>query len=159
MKKLFILGVLILTAVSTSCQEDAPEIECCSPFNKATSLTGNWQVFERGYSPGDRYIIEEVPASPAQNMSFGVDNTFSSNITGLEDYSFFKLLEDSNIEGGIVLALFAEIADMKSADPVNLEHSYSLEQYSDGNIKLGFRYCFEGCHLALKKVQASSESE
>lgn len=157
MKKLFILGILILTALSTSCQEDEPEIECCLPFDIATSLSGEWQVYERGYSPGDRYIIEEVPNTPEQNMSFETENVFSSNITGLEDYSYFKIFEDSHIEEGMVLALFSELLDMQEADPDQLEHSYTLEEYSNGNIKLGFRFCIEGCHLALKKVKVSTE--
>ena len=157
MKKLFLLGILILTAMSPSCQEDAPEVECCLPFDISTDLSGDWQVFERGYSPGDRYITEEVPASPAQNMRFGSENVFSSNILGLEDYSYFKIFEDSYIEGGFVIALFSELADMQDADVENLEHSYMLEEYSNGNIKLSFRFCIEGCHLALKKVEVSTE--
>lgn len=157
MKKLFVLGILILTALSTSCQEDEPVIECCFPFDDSIGLNGSWQVFERGYSPGDRYIIEDVPDTPAQIMNFGSENAFSSNITGLGDYSFFKILEDSYIEGGAVLALFSELADMQNLDADNLEHSYTLEQYSDGSIKLGFRFCIEGCHLALKKVRSTTE--
>ena len=157
MKKLFILGILILTALSTSCQEDDPEIECCLPFDIATSLSGKWLVYERGYSPGDRYITEEVPATPAQNMTFEAENVFSSNITGLEVYAHFKIFEDPHAEGGMVLALFSELSDMQGADPNQLEHSYTLEEYSNGNIKMGFRFCIEGCHLALKKVKVSTE--
>jgi hypothetical protein len=132
-------------------------LECCFPFDNTIDLIGNWQVYERGYSPGDKYIIDDVPDTPAQNMSFGKENVFSSNITGLENYSFFKILEDSFIEGGTVIALFATFSDMQNVDSDNQEHSYSLEQYSNGNIKLSFRFCYEGCHLGLKKVQVSTE--
>ena len=145
LKSIFAIGGFL---VVVSCNSDQ---ECCLPIDDFESLIGKWQIYEQGYSPGAGYIVEEVPDKPAQILIFESDNRFSSNNTGLEGFSYYSVLNDG-LEGNI-LALYENESDMKENQDTNsLEHSYAI-RYDEGNVKLHFRYCIEGCHLGLKKIK------
>ncbi len=130
-----------------SCNNDQ---DCCLPIDELDNLIGSWQVYERGYSPGSGYIVDGIPDDPAQILTFKSDNQFSSNYAGLEDFTYYLIIPDGT--GGYILALYKNILDMKDNHDINtLTHSYNI-QIEDGNVKLYFRYCIEGCHIGLKKV-------
>lgn len=41
-------------------------------------LVGSWQYVEQGYSPGSGYIVEKIPATPAQTITFSAQYTVST---------------------------------------------------------------------------------
>ena len=144
--KLNHLGLLILLILS-SCDKNE---DCCLPITEG-ELLGTYRVYEYGYSPGDRYIIEAVSANPAQLINFKDDNSFSSNYSELKDFNYYVLLNDDR--EGVILALFAEEPDFKEEfDIINLDHSYSVE-FEEFNVKLNYRFCIEGCHIGIKKIE------
>lgn len=139
-------AIALLTLV-LSCNNNQ---DCCLPVGDLDNLLGNWQVYERGFSPGAGYIIEEVPAEPQQTITFEGNDRFVSNYSGLEEYSYFNILKDSSGEN--ILALYKTKSDFKNnQDPADLAHSYIIN-YEDGNLKLYFRYCIEGCHIGITKL-------
>jgi hypothetical protein len=113
-------------------------------------LTGSWILYERGYSPGAGYIIEKVPTLPPQIITFKTDNRISTTITGLTDFKFYLITTDS-VTKEKVLALYENFpADDLKNPPDFYAHSYLIKAEGD-RLKLYFRYCFEGCHLGLRR--------
>jgi hypothetical protein len=143
--KLLVIA-LLLGIVSCNGNKD-----CCLPNGESEGLIGKWQIYETGYSPGGGYIVKKVPDEPAQILNFESDNQFFSKNTGMERFSYYLILNDS-LEGSI-LALYEEEPDIKeNQDTKSLAHSYMIK-YEEGNVKLFFRYCIEGCHIGLKKKE------
>ena len=143
MKELFINLPMILIAVfALSCAEK----ECC-PNQKegsANAISGEWLLYERGYSPGAEYIIEPVSSVPPQRIEFKDNGALSSTVEGLKDYKFYSVKGD-------VVGLF-KTNPGPDPDSSAFTHSYNFS-FEEGNLRLGFRYCFEGCHLGFKKVE------
>lgn len=139
----FYFFTLVLITGVTSCEQE----ECCQP-EVPSDLEGAWLLTERGYSPGDRYIVEPVSPVPAQTINLMEDQQFSSNIDGLTDFGFYEVVNDPQSEGRI-LALF-EAPPGHDLDLDNLSHSYNVV-FEEGILKLYFRYCFEGCHMGFIK--------
>jgi hypothetical protein len=108
------------------------------------TLPGTWLYVEYGYSPGAGYFIEKVPTTPRQTISFREDLSLSTNISGLEDYKFYRILEDT-VHNGTVVAFYKEDPGNQPQDVSNLSHSYSVT-WTDDMLKLGYRWCIEGCH-------------
>ena len=143
MFKVFVASLCLLMLIIPACQTDE---DCCLLDTKGLSDT--WILFEQGYSPGDRYITEPVSDTPPQTMDFSENGRFSSNISGLEQFAYFRILQDDNTE---ILALF-EMEPNKSDENIDtLSHSYIIDFQDNGTVKLYFRFCFEGCHLGLRK--------
>ena len=142
MKRLLIYSVMVLIMSSLiSCDES----DCCDS-DVPQNLIGEWLMTEIGYSPGDRYIVEQVSPTPPQTISLQPDNRFESNIDSIEDFSFFQVFEDPN-NGDQILALLEQDPDedLKLED---VNHSYNVV-FEDGLLKLYYRYCFEGCHMGF----------
>ncbi|MEQ9441917.1 MAG: hypothetical protein RIG62_22950 [Cyclobacteriaceae bacterium] len=138
----FVISIL-LSMVSCEDHQD-----CCLPMD---SLIGTWQVYETGYSPGGGYIVEEVPDEPAQIMEFKSDHQFWSNRQGLDDYSYYLILEDNS--KGSILALYKNELDAENNQEIHsLSHIY-VSVFKEGKVKLSFRDCVEGCHIGLKKLE------
>ena len=143
MKKLFINMLLLLTAVlALSCEEK----ECCANEDEdgANAISGAWLLIERGYSPGAGYVIEPVSSVPPQIIKFKSDGSLSCTVDGLTDYKFYSVKGD-------VVGLF-KTNPGPEPDSLAFTHSYNIT-FEDGNLKLGFRYCYEGCHMGFKKVE------
>lgn len=143
MKKLVANILIILTAsFALSCAEK----ECCPGLEKDSNaeLAGQWILFERGYSPGSGYFIEPVSPVPPQLIDFKSNGELSCSVTGLTDYKFYSVRGD-------VVGLF-KTDPGPSPDSLAFDHSYNFS-FEDGNLKLGFRYCFEGCHLGFKRTE------
>ena len=148
MSKSNILFVIALFLAAVSCNNNQ---DCCLPSGEPEGLIGKWQIYEHGYSPGGGYIVKEVPNEPAQILTFESDNQFSSRNAGMDRFSYYLILNDS-LEGSI-LALYEEEPDTKdNQDTKSLAHSYMIK-YEEGNVKLFYRYCIEGCHIGLKKIE------
>lgn len=143
MKKFpFYIAAIAILFLSFSCDENK-----VNPLiNK--ELVNTWLLFERGYSPGAGYITDEVSPNPAQTMSFQPDGQFSSTIEGLRDYKYYSVIQDSTQE---VLALYFDQPSASDQELENLTHSYNIE-FTEDAVKLYFRWCIEGCHMALRPL-------
>jgi len=143
MKKLVVyISIILIVFLALSCDEK----DCCTDQEKEGSneLAGDWILYERGYSPGAGYIIEPVSAVPPQIIGFKGNGELSCSVSGLQDYKFYSVKGD-------VVGLFKSDPG-PSPDSLAFIHSYNFS-FEEGNLKLGFRYCFEGCHLGFKKVE------
>ena len=109
------------------------------------SLLDTWIMVERGYSPGSGYITDPVPAEPAQLISFLPDRRMHSNISGLEEFNYYLLEEDSS--SGDVLS-FYHLNPVENPSHAQVS-SYSVV-FEEGLLKLHFRWCIEGCHMGFR---------
>lgn len=143
MKKLSNNVLIILVAMFTlSCDEK----ECCVNVEEegANDILGEWLLYERGYSPGAGYVIEPVSAVPPQLIKFKDNGILSCTVKGLTDYKFYSVQSD-------VVGLF-KTDPGPEPDSLAFTHSYHFT-FENGSLKLGFRYCYEGCHLGFKKIE------
>jgi hypothetical protein len=108
-------------------------------------LTGAWRLFERGYSQGVGYIIEPVSPQPAEILIFDEERV-SSSIPEFSNTPFYRVMMDT-ITQTQFLALYKKKPDQES----EWGPTYSVQMKGD-TLKLSFRYCYEGCHLALKRI-------
>ena len=142
MKKLSIYIPIILIAVfAVSCTEK----ECClnQEENSVNAISGEWLLYEHGYSPGAGYVIEPVSSVPPQRIEFKDNGELLSTVEGLTDYKFYSVKGD-------VVGLF-KTNPGPAPDSLAFTNSYNFK-FENGNLKLHFRYCIEGCHMAFKKV-------
>ena len=143
MKKLVVnIPIILIAILALSCNEK----DCCEGEENEgnNELAGKWLLFERGYSPGAGYIIEPVSAIPPQIIEFKNNGVLSCSVSGLTDYRFYAVKGD-------VVGLFKSDPG-PSPDSLAFTHSYNFS-FEDSNLKLGFRYCYEGCHLGFKKIE------
>ncbi|HMG92912.1 MAG TPA: hypothetical protein VK589_22800 [Chryseolinea sp.] len=143
MKKLVVhMPIVLIALLALSCNEK----DCCAGLEKEGSkeLAGDWLLYERGYSPGAGYVIEPVSVNPPQIIEFKTNGELSCSVSGLTDYKFYSVKGD-------VVGLFKNDPG-PSPDSLAFTHSYNFS-FEGGNLKLGFRYCYEGCHLGFKKVE------
>lgn len=112
-------------------------------------LTGTWQLYETGYSPGSGYITEQVPLNPPQLITLKENKELETNISNLTGFKYYAVLDDGNRQVKI-LALFKTKPD-NTIDITKLEHSYSI-QFNEGKLKLSYRFCIEGCHMAFQRA-------
>src|SRR5688572_14090287 len=132
-KKLVInIPIILIALLALSCDEK----DCCAGAEKEGNddLAGDWLLFERGYSPGAGYIIEPVSAVPPQIIEFKNNGELSCSVSGLTEYKFYSVQGD-------VVGLFKSDPG-PSPDSLAFTHSYNFS-FEDGNLKLGFRYCYE----------------
>ncbi|MBT1702214.1 hypothetical protein [Chryseosolibacter indicus] len=141
--------VLSIISLASTCDDNESHVSQVEPKNVA----GRWVLYERGYSPGSGYITEQIPANPAQEITLEQTKRFTSNIQGLSDYKFYEILDDTNLQVK-VLALFKAKPE-GFVEINNLEHSYNLE-VKDGNLRLAYRFCIEGCHMAFKPAKSTN---
>lgn len=141
-KLLPIIFPALLLLFPLSCNE-----ECCSMEESQSSLMGSWLLYERGYSPGAGYIIEEVAPVPAQQIIFRPGNSMTSTVNGLAQFKFYFTVDDSLSDDKIVKFYISE--------PPNTGQSTSSYSYEiiDGKLKLYYRYCIEGCHLGFRRIK------
>ena len=143
MKNLLInIPIILIAVLAMSCDEK----ECCADQKKegANSIEGKWLLFEQGYSPGFGYIVEPVGAFPPQQIEFKDNGGLSCTVNGLADYKFYAI-------NGDVVGLFKSDPG-PAPDSTAFIHSYNFS-FEEGRLRLGYRYCFEGCHLGFKKVE------
>src|SRR5690606_3638546 len=117
------LGVMLTAFSCTDTRGDCvfPDLEV-----DAETFGGSWLLYERHYSPGAGYVTEEVPATPAQLLTFDGDKVFASNISGLDAFTYYAVLDDPN-SGDKVLALLTEDPGLVTPDVETVQHSYTIE--------------------------------
>lgn len=143
MRCLLFLGVLVAFA----CEER----ECCALKNtELSSLEGKWRLFEEGYSPGIGYVVNLVPPTPEQYIFLKSQSRFESNIEGLTDIESYWIFYDT-VHRANVLGLFRDQLATDDPDLADAILTYNMTLSND-TLTLGFRYCYEGCHLRLKRV-------
>ncbi len=118
--------------------------------DESKPIKGSWQLFERGYSPGDRYIVEEVPLVPEQLIHFNADSTFESNIEGYKLFNQFRLREENST---LVLILYSD-PGINNRDSVSFEVSHSGQR-----LELRAKGCIEGCHEAYRPVPERNDNQ
>ena len=136
-----LLPILLFTFLAIACDQnsvDPPD-------------TGNWLLYERGYSPGAGYITEDVAAIPPQTLTLNADGSMKSSIGELSEYKFYLILEQGDDKNKILAVYKVRPVD-QHPDINKLERSYEMAFDEEGNLKLSFRWCFEGCHLGLKRL-------
>ncbi len=140
----FILALLLFVFLACDEQKD-----CCTAEEEAGQFTGSWLLFEHGYSPGAGYITEAVQPKPKQAIVFD-DGRITSTVKGFEDYKFYRVLEDTVTDTPFV-AFYIIDPDTQPDPLASNPPTYSFQLKGD-TLKLYFRYCFEGCHLAFRKL-------
>lgn len=141
-----ILVKTILTILVCACFV----IACDDNDNAKPSETGKWILYEQGYSPGVGYITEDIPLLPAQTLLLNEDGSLETTVKGWEKYKHYLILEQG-VDENKILALYEEKPLTPNPDRETLAVSYTMEFDEDGNLKLFFRWCDEGCHLAFRK--------
>jgi hypothetical protein len=135
--------------ILSSCKDAVTEPVCCLP--EGISIEGTWLLFEQGYSPGGGYIINEVPAEPAQTITFGPGNKMTSTVAGWEQYVSFDIANGATIHSFVLK--FHKLPS--SQENATLESIVSFE--GDGNeMRISNPMCIEGCHDGFKRIAAPS---
>jgi hypothetical protein len=140
------LWIVVLSAMLFTCEEEGKL--CCGPSND-DSVTGTWLLYERGYSPGTEYIIDKVPPLPAQTITFDASGSMTTTMSDLKAYQYYEKYYDQTVEAEVIA--FFEGKPMVRPDLQDVQHSYNVTFDENGNMKLGFRYCYEGCHFGFKR--------
>jgi len=151
MKKITIsILALWIGVFSISCKDDS----CCAIEEKSAGheLDGTWLMYETGYSPGGEYITNAVPAYPVQTITFQSNDIFSSTSQDLADYKFYQILDDALSGHGKVLSIYKKDISIPVSDPSQSVLSYSFT-LNDNDLKLYYRFCVEGCHMAFRKTE------
>jgi len=150
MKNTIVSSIIIMfVACLGACSDDEKKIDEPEVTTYDDPLNGEWLLYETGSSPGSGYNIKKVSANPAQTLTIKDDGTISFNFDSLSNFKFYRLLEDPNSESK-VLALYKSDPGTEPQDVSTLRVSYSVS-FVNGNLKLGFRWCVEGCHLGFKR--------
>ena len=142
---IILLTLLIVTSFN-SCLDPGAQLE-----GEHVNFLGTWLEFEYGYYPGGGYIVEPVDPDPAFTMTFSKSLKFSTNIDGLENYKHYRLIDDT-ANDQLILALFEKNPTSSDLALNKLKHSYNVTLEGD-EIKLYYRFCFEGCHIGLRKIR------
>jgi hypothetical protein len=147
------IALLFLTFFIVACSNEPINENSGETGDKKTNqqIVGSWRCVETGYSPGDKYIVETVPAIPPQTVTFRDDFTMSSTNMALEKFKFYRILPDSTIKRDVI-AFLEEDPGMKTLNLADLNTTYSI-LWDENDLVLNFRWCIEGCHLKFKKIE------
>ena len=137
MKNIIYVTFLILSILS-GCEE----ADNCCIIPVTDELSGTWLFYEYGYSPGFGYETKAVTPIPPQTLTFNAGKV-SSNLEGFEDIVRYAILTDAVTRTPYVALYKSD----KDTDPST--YAFTL---SDNVLKLHFRYCYEGCHIAFKML-------
>ena len=136
--------MILVLSILVSCGSDGLRTE-----GERIDVTGSWQLFEYGYSPGDQYIVQEVPADPGQLIHFNADSTFTSNIDAYKVFNRFRVRVE---ERATELVLFTD-----ESPGAGDSRSFTM-LLSDQRLELRARGCIEGCHEAYRPVPSDDQN-
>src|SRR5688572_191660 len=139
--------VVLLSIILFGCVKDD---DLCCGIPETSKLEGTWLLYEQGHSPGVGYITEPVPASPAQTITFSHDRV-SSSVLGWEQFKYYEILNDTVVNTPFI-ALYVEDPGVQPSPPSSDLSTYSFDLESN-TLTLYFRWCYEGCHLAFRKIR------
>ena len=134
--------IVYVTFASLSLFGGCEEADNCCIIPVTDGLKGSWLFYEYGYSPGFGYETKAVPPVPPQTLTFNAGKV-SSNLADFKDIVRYELLTDS-VTRTPYIALYKSDTN---TDP----STYTFE-VDDNVLKLYFRWCYEGCHMAFKKL-------
>jgi hypothetical protein len=143
-------ALFLLICILFGCEQK----DCCVlNEGEGSGLAGTWLLYEHGYSPGFGEVTEPVSPSPAQTLTFKSNGRMTSSLEGLSDYKFY-FIRDAPVAEQRIVAFYKHYPG-ESPDPSTFDPSYhfSFEGENGENLKLYFRYCFEGCHLGLSRIE------
>lgn len=149
----FLQGLFVFLILTSSCEEETAMLKTTSP----DQISGTWLHTEYGYSPGAGYYTKPVPAVPPQFITFTEDFQIRTNISGLTQYKFYRIIEDA-AEENPVIAFFEQDPGVGPHELPGLAHSYAIV-WEHGTLKLHYRWCFEGCHLGFRLLSDSDAGE
>jgi hypothetical protein len=139
--------VVLLSIILFGCVEN--DDLCCS-IPETSKLDGTWLLYEEGHSPGFGYITEPVSANPAQTITFSHDRV-SSSVLGWEEFKYYEILNDTLVHTPYI-ALYVDEPGVQPNTPTADVPTYSFDLESN-TLTLYFRWCYEGCHLAFRKIK------
>jgi hypothetical protein len=145
--------ILLVLVFLAACSDEKEPVQL--NVDGVEDIAGMWLLNEYGYSPGDRYITEHVSVIPAQTIHFFADGRMTSNLAGLSEYKFFEINFDEQIQ--LPYLIVYKTAE-EAAAKVEPFHSYTI-QTQNGELRLSYRYCIEGCHMKFGKIGGSESDE
>lgn len=148
MKKALTLFFVASLAFSCAYETITPEDEV-NGEKTGHSIPGSWLYVEYGYSPGDKYHTVPVPADPPGTLTFKSDLTMSSKNMGLDQYKYYRLLQDT-VADRQVIAFFEEDPGQASPSLAGLSPTYNIV-WQENHLVLHYRWCIEGCHIKFKR--------
>jgi hypothetical protein len=110
----------------------------------AKNLTGTWRFYEEGYSPGAGYIVNPIPATPPQTLTFLADGRLQKQgdrLTGSFAAPYYRV--DSTATGRRVYFLNSPQATATNS---------MLIQIRGDTLRLSPQ-CFEGCHFGFVRLR------
>lgn len=136
------IRLLLFVFLALSCEEN----DCCVNPNSegGNKVEGSWLLYETGYSPGWEYVTTPVSPLPPQIVSFRLNGEMSSNMFELAEYQFYS------ISGNFIELFKTDPRRYPDRPDISRTYFFSLK---DGNLRLGYINCIEGCHLGLKKLK------
>ena len=146
MRRVFHSVFFFLSAALSGCVEH----ECCI-IQETSELTGTWLLYEAGYSPGVGYVTEAIPAKPPQTLTIDHYNV-SSTVEGMEPFKYYKILTDTaTTPHSPYIALYTKDPGVTN-NPPDAGPTYSFD-LTNNILTLRFRWCYEGCHMAFRKIK------
>ncbi|WP_155297187.1 hypothetical protein [Spirosoma aerolatum] len=136
-----LLSLLLLFCL-TQCQlsEDIIPDDPITPV-AGQGLPGTWQWFERGYSPGAGYYIDQIPAKPAQTLTFSANGHLQVQGSGLINYQPFSQFRIDTTGSEILIRFLPSTAN------------YSERIVLNGDTLRLYQSCYEGCHLGFLRIK------
>ncbi|WP_020594658.1 lipocalin family protein [Spirosoma panaciterrae] len=104
-------------------------------------LPGTWQWFERGYSQGTGYYIDEVSSNPQQTIRFSADGHVQTSGSGLINYQSFSQFRLDTTSNGVYIYFLPSTAN------------YSERITLNGDTLRLYPSCYEGCHLGFLRIR------
>lgn len=139
MKALFTM--VLCAALAVACDENlAVEYQA----------SGTWILYEQGFSIGSGYNTEAVSPVPAQTLTLNADGSLSTTVNVWQKYKYYLIIDPGDGQRK-VLALYEQEPSDPNPDLKTVSVGYNMVADEDGNLKLYFRRCIEGCHLAFRK--------
>jgi hypothetical protein len=139
---------VVLTFIAIACDGTSVAL------TGSRELEGSWLLYETGSSPGYGYIIEQVDADPPQKITFKLNGSFTSSVNGWENIRFYHFSKDGH--GDEIVSFFKTRPDDLHSTPRGDQKDYDVTFDNDGNLRLAFRYCYEGCHLKFRRAEAEN---
>jgi hypothetical protein len=154
MKKVILnlVAVLVMALMFAGCNDEEPVWIA----DDVDDIAGTWLQNERGYGTAfaGQYVIEPVSAFSARLINFFADGRMSSNIEELSDCKFYEIALEQQDQSHYLIVYKTE----EDAAEGKVKARYDID-FPNGELKLSFRQCYEGCHIKLSKIGSNDNQE